>query len=56
MSPSKGTARRTIRVSDELWEQASARAADDGRHLSEVIREFLEAYAGGMGVAFVRRL
>ena len=44
MSPAKGTARRTIRVSDELWEAAQAVAEERGESVSDVIRSALEEY------------
>ncbi len=39
-----GTPRRTIRVSDELWDAAAAKAAERGEDLSSVIRKALERY------------
>lgn len=42
---SKGTKLRTIRIGDELWEAAKQRAEDDGRALSDVVRELLDGYA-----------
>ena len=44
MSPSKGTARHTIRITDELWEAAQAVAEERGESVSEVIRSALEEY------------
>jgi len=41
---SKGTARRTIRIEDELWLPAKAKADAEGVNLSEVIRAALRAY------------
>jgi predicted DNA binding CopG/RHH family protein len=41
---SKGTTHRTVRIEDELWEAAKARADADGVNLSEVIRAALRAY------------
>lgn len=41
---SKGTTIRGIRVSDELWDAAKAKADQEGRNLSEIIREALQAY------------
>lgn len=38
--------RHTIRISDELWNAASARAALDGRTVSDVVRGALAAYIG----------
>lgn len=35
---------RTVRVPDELWEEAQRIAEDRGESLSEVIRAALEAY------------
>lgn len=42
---SKGTARRTVRVSDEVWDAAMAVAEARGETLSDVIRDALIAYA-----------
>lgn len=36
---------RAIRVDDETWDEAAARAALEHRNLSEVIRVSLRAYA-----------
>lgn len=44
MSPSKGTAQRTIRITDELWEAAQAVAEERGESVSDVIRSALEEY------------
>lgn len=41
------TPMRSFRVSDEVWEAAQAKAADEGRTVSEVLRELLEQYAEG---------
>lgn len=41
---SKGTPRRTIRVKDETWDPAEARAEAEGRTLVDVIRDFLTTY------------
>lgn len=38
---------RSVRVPDALWIAAGEVAADEGRTLSEVIREALERYAAG---------
>lgn len=35
---------RAIRVDDELWESAQAKAAKDGDNLSAVIRDALRTY------------
>lgn len=43
--PGKGTTRRSVRVPDEVWNSAAARAAAEGRDLSEVIRTMLIEYA-----------
>lgn len=40
----RGTRLRNIRVEDELWDAAKAKAATEGRNLSEVLREFLERW------------
>lgn len=39
-----GTPRRTIRISDELWDAAQAKAVTRGENLSDVIRKALERY------------
>lgn len=39
-----GTPKRTIRVPNELWDAASAKAAERGEHLSDVVRRALERY------------
>ena len=41
---SKGTPHRPIRISDELWAKAQAKAAQEGTTASEVIRRALELY------------
>lgn len=41
---SKGTTKRTIRVAATLWEAAASRAADNGEHVSDVVRRALEQY------------
>jgi macrodomain Ter protein organizer (MatP/YcbG family) len=38
------TPRRTVRVPDDVWAKASAKAEQRGEVLSEVIRRFLERY------------
>jgi hypothetical protein len=37
---------RNIRVPDELWDAAKAKAESEGAPLSEVIRHFLSGYVG----------
>ena len=39
------TPRRTVRVSDEVWAAAQAKATERGDNLSDVIREALVRYA-----------
>lgn len=41
---SKGTIHRTVRIEDELWAAAKAKADAEGVNLSEVIRAALRAY------------
>lgn len=41
---SKGTARRAVRVEDELWEGAKEKAAESGDNLSDIMREALKQY------------
>lgn len=40
------TRTRPVRVSDELWEAAKAKAAENGENLSDAIRRFLADYVG----------
>lgn len=47
LTASSGTPRRTVRVDDELWQAAAARAAERGEDLSAVIRRALAEYAAG---------
>lgn len=35
---------RGVRVPDDLWQAAQAKAAAEGRTVSEVVREMLEQY------------
>lgn len=42
--PSKGTARRSIRLEDDLWTAACAKAAAEGTDVSTVIRRALTRY------------
>lgn len=39
--PPRGTPLRNIRIDDELWEAAKAKAATEGRDVSAVTRELL---------------
>lgn len=41
---SKGTARRTVRIDDGLWEEAKAAASERGDNLSDIIRAALFDY------------
>lgn len=43
---SKGTTRRTVRIEDDLWEDAQEKAMDRGDNLSDIIRIALRAYLG----------
>lgn len=45
--PSRGTPRRAIRIPDELWYAALAKAERSGEPLNEVIRRALERYVTG---------
>jgi hypothetical protein len=38
------TPTRAIRISDELWQAAQARAAENGEYVTDVIRRALERY------------
>ncbi|MBB3044901.1 negative regulator of replication initiation [Nocardioides soli] len=40
------TTNRVIRVSDELWEAAKRKAAENGEKISDVVRRALREYAG----------
>lgn len=39
-----GTPRRTIRIPDDLWDAATAKAEERGESVSDVIRRALERY------------
>lgn len=41
---SLGTTRRTIRVEDELWNAAQAKASAEGDNLSTILRDALRQY------------
>lgn len=41
---SKGTPHRPIRISDDLWAKAQAKAAQEGTTASEVVRVKLREY------------
>jgi predicted transcriptional regulator len=41
---SKGTARRTIRIDDEIWGRAQEAATERGDNLSDIIRRALIEY------------
>lgn len=43
MAP-RGTKLRNIRIPDELWDAARAKAASEGSDVSAVVREFLTEY------------
>lgn len=43
MSP-RGTTLRNVRVDDNLWNAAKAKAEAEGRSVSEVVRELLERW------------
>jgi hypothetical protein len=42
-----GTPLRNVRVPNDLWQSAMAKALDRGENLSEVIRRALEKYVKG---------
>ena len=46
---SKGTRKRAIRVSDELWAAALAKAAENGEDVSTAVRRYLVRYVAGVG-------
>lgn len=39
-----GTTLRNVRIPDELWDAALARAEKDGTNVSEVVRELLQEW------------
>lgn len=41
---SRGTTHRTVRIEDGLWDAAKTKAEEEGRNLSDVIRELLREY------------
>jgi antitoxin component of RelBE/YafQ-DinJ toxin-antitoxin module len=41
---SKGTARRTVRIDDQLWCAAAQKADSEGVTVSDILREALERY------------
>ena len=41
------TKARSIRIDDDLWSKAQARAAERGESVTEAIRKFLERYSRG---------
>lgn len=50
-TPAGATRTRPVRVSDELWEAAKTKAADNGESLSDAIRRFLAEYVGDPSIA-----
>ena len=44
---SKGTTARNVRIDDALWDAAKAKAEEDDRNVSEVIRELLYGWLHG---------
>lgn len=41
------TANRSIRINDDVWNRALARADREGRAVSELVRDFVTRYADG---------
>lgn len=41
---SAGTTLRNVRIPDEVWDAAKAKAEAEGRSVSEVIRTYLERW------------
>jgi antitoxin component of RelBE/YafQ-DinJ toxin-antitoxin module len=41
---SKGTTRRSIRIEDDLWEEAKAQAESEGLDASDLIRQLLRGW------------
>lgn len=46
-TPTGKTPGRNIRINDDLWDAAKAKAAENGDHLSDVIRDALADYVEG---------
>ena len=44
MTPNKRTPNRAVRISNELWQAAQAKAEAKGETVSDVIRRALERY------------
>lgn len=44
MSPGRGTARRSIRIPEELWQAAKRTADERGEDLASVVRAALARY------------
>ena len=44
MTPREPMKPKALRVPDDLWKTAQAKADENGEYLSEVIRKFLETY------------
>lgn len=42
---SRGTPHRTMRIEDDLWDRAQAKAKERGEHVSDAVRRALELYA-----------
>jgi len=42
--PRPGTSRHNIRLDDQLWQAASAKAEVEGTNVSALVRAFLEQY------------
>lgn len=42
--PGKGTPRRSLRVPDAKWKAAQEKAAKEGRSVSDVLSDCLDAY------------
>jgi len=47
--PTSATARRTIRIPDDLWQSALSLARSRGEHLSDIIRAALADYINKWG-------
>ena len=41
---SRGTTKRNIRIDDKLWQAALAKAREQGRTVSDVVRELLSKW------------
>lgn len=45
--PSRGTPQHSIRIPAPLWQAATRKAAEQGRGVSDVVRELLQGWVQG---------